>query len=314
MQELRLGEMIRRRREELNIKQGNLCEGICSRGTLSRFENGHQALSYKRVSVLLQRLGLPDNRFYALLSEDELALEEAEREARNASVALERASGEARPLAWAQFREQLAELEALGPDDPFIRQCSLSLRAAMGTEDGPYPFEVRLGMQLEAIRLTVPRFDLERIGLGPYSAEELRLILQIANTHTVAGQYGEAVRIFRMGMEYLDANGKGLSQYLFLKPSYIADYANALAWMGRYQEGLALAEEGILAGIDTRRYHVLSTLLWVKAYCCYHLGEREESVRLYRQVYSLLLATRDMGWIQILKEQVKELLGVELMD
>ncbi|MBD5099030.1 MAG: helix-turn-helix transcriptional regulator [Clostridiales bacterium] len=314
MQELRLGEMIRRRREELNISQQALCDGICSRGTLSRFENGHQALSYRRASVLLQRLGLPDNRSYVLLSEDELALEETEREARNAGVALERAAAEERPLAWARFREKLAALEALGPDDPFVQQCSLSLQAVMGTEDGPYPFEERLGMQLEALRLTVPRFDLEHIGQGLYSAEELRLIMQIASTHTAAERYGEAVRIYRIGTEYLEATGRGLPQYLFLKPSYIANHANALAWMGRYQEALELAEEGILAGIDTRRYHVLSTLLWVKAYCYYHLGQREESVRLYRQVYFLLLATRDMGWIQILKEQVKELLGVELTD
>lgn len=314
MQELRLGEMVRRRREELNISQEALCEGICSRGTLSRFENGHQALSYRRASVLLQRLGLPDNRSYVLLSGDELALEEAEWEARNASVALERASEAGRPLAWARFREKLAALEALGPDDPFIRQCLLSLRAVFGTEDGPYPFDVRLGMQLEAIRLTVPRFDLEHIGLGLYSAEELRIIMQIASTYAVAEQYGEAVRIYRVGMEYLDANFKGLPQYLFLKPSYIANHANALAWMGRYQEALESAEEGILAGLDTRRYHVLSTLLWVKAYCYYYLGQREESVRLYRQVYSLLLATREMGWIQILKEQVKELLGIELEE
>ena len=96
MQELRLGEMIRRRREELNINQEVLCEGLCDRSALSRFENGHQALSRKRVVALLQRLGLPDDRFYALLSEDELAPEEAEREARDASVSLGRASGEER--------------------------------------------------------------------------------------------------------------------------------------------------------------------------------------------------------------------------
>ena len=73
----------------MKIGQKNLCQGICSRGTLSRFENGRQTLSYNRVSALFQRLGLPDNCFYALLSEDELALKEAEREAREADEARE---------------------------------------------------------------------------------------------------------------------------------------------------------------------------------------------------------------------------------
>ncbi|MBD5083505.1 MAG: helix-turn-helix transcriptional regulator [Clostridiales bacterium] len=314
MQELRLGEMIRRRREELNISQETLCEGICSRGTLSRFENGHQALSYRRTSVILQRLGLPDSWFFARLSGGELALRNAEVDFRNAGVALARASKAERPLAWARFREKLTALEALGPDDPLIRQCSLSVRAVLGGEDGAYPFEERIRMLLEAIRITVPRFDLEHIGRGLYSAEELRIVMHLAEMHIGTGQYDEALRICREGTEYLEANFKSLPQYLFLKPSFTATHANTLAWMGRYQEGLEMAEEGILAGLDTRRHHALTTCLWIKAYCHGHLGHREESARLYRQTHSLLLATREMGRIPILKEQVWELLGIELEE
>ena len=314
MQELRLGEMVRRRREELNINQGDLCEGLCDRSVLSRFENGHQVLSRKRVVALLQRLGLPDGRFYALLSEDELALEEAEREARNASVALGRASATERGAAWARFREKLAALEALGPDNPFIRQCSLSLRAIYGTEEGPYPFEERLGMQLEALRLTVPRFDLEHIGLGPYSAEELRLIKQIASTYTEAGRYEEAVGIYRMALEYLDVNGQRLPQYSYLKPIYAAGCGNALSRMGRYQEALEITEEGLLASMESERYHEVATLLWVQAYCRYCMGEREKCISLYRQVHYMLAATRDMARLRYLDEENKKILGIEFSD
>ncbi|MDE6280424.1 MAG: helix-turn-helix transcriptional regulator [Oscillospiraceae bacterium] len=314
MQELRLGEMVRRRREELNINQDDLCEGLCDRSALSRFENGHQALSRKRVVALLQRLGLPDDRFYALLSEDELVLEAAEREARDASIALERASGEERGAAWPRFREKLAALEALGPDNPFIRQCTLSLRAVQGTEEGPYPFEERLGMLQEAIRLTVPRFDLERVGLGPYSAEELRLIKQIASTYTEAGRYEEAVRVYRMALEYLEANGQRLSQYAYLKPTYAAGCGNVLSRIGRYQEALEITEEGLLVSIESRRYHVVASLLWVQAYCRYCMGEREKCISLYRQVHYMLAATRDMARLQYLDEENKKILGIEFPD
>ena len=43
-------------------------------------------------------------------------------------------------------------------------------------------------------------------------------------------------------MEYLEANGRSLPQYFYLKPAYTANYANALAWTGRWQEALELAE------------------------------------------------------------------------
>ena len=81
---------------------------------------------------------------------------------------------------------------------------------------------------------------------------------------------------------------------------------------GNGEEALELAEEGVGECLDYRRYHMLDTLLWVKAYCCYRLDRREEGVRLYRQVYSLLLSTREMRRLQILREQVKELTGVDL--
>lgn len=314
MKELRLGEVIRRRRKEMNIPQERLCAGICSRGTLSRFENGSLSLSYKRVSALLERLGLPDGRLYLLMPEEELALEEAEREARSAGVALERAPAEERSTAWAQFRSALGRLEELGSNDPFARQCALSLRAVNGTEAGPYPFEERLAMQMEAIRLTMPRFDPEHIGLGPYSAEELRLIMLIANTYTEAHQYAEAERIYRMGLEYLEANGQYMRFYAHLMPSFIAKLANTLTYMGQYQEALEMAERGILAGLEYKRYHKLDILLWIKAYCCYHLAQREESAQLYRQAYHVLLATREMNRLQLLKDEVRDLLGMELED
>lgn len=314
MQELRLGEVVRRRREELNISQEALCEGLCDRTSLSRFENGQQTLSRKRVVALFQRLGLPDDRFYALLSQDELALEEAEREVRHASVRLERSPKAEQPGLWVLFREKMETLEALAPDDPFVRQCSLSVRAMQGTEDGPYGFEERLRMQLEAIRCTSPQFKLECVGRGSYSTEELRIIMQIAMTYSTAEQYEEAVRIYCMVLEYLEANGQKLSHYSYFKASYTANCSNALCRLGRYKEALDMAETGILVSLEERRYHVLSTLLWVQAYCYYHLGERERSVKLYRQVYYLLLSIREVGQLQSLQEQIKELLGIEFTE
>lgn len=75
-----------------------------------------------------------------------------------------------------------------------------------------------------------------------------------------------------------------------------------------------MAEKGILAGLEYKRFHALGTLLWVKAYCCYHLGRREESVPLYRQAYYVLLATREMSRLQLLEDEVRELLGMELEE
>ena len=72
MKEVFLGEVIRQRRLELGLTQEELCEGICEPMTISRFENGRQTPSRNRIKALLQRLGLPDDRFFGLLSTKEV--------------------------------------------------------------------------------------------------------------------------------------------------------------------------------------------------------------------------------------------------
>ena len=80
MQEMFLGEVIRRRRIELGLTQEALCEGICEPMTISRFERGQQTPSRNRVQALLFRLGLPDDRFFGLLSRHETEVEALQQE------------------------------------------------------------------------------------------------------------------------------------------------------------------------------------------------------------------------------------------
>ena len=74
MKNVFLGEYIKQRRLDLGLTQEQLCDGICEPMTLSRLENGKQTPSRNRINALLQRLGLPDDRYFALLSKNELEM------------------------------------------------------------------------------------------------------------------------------------------------------------------------------------------------------------------------------------------------
>lgn len=80
MQNFLLGEYIRQRRLDLGLTQAEVCSGICEPITLSRLENGKQTPSRNRINAILQRLGLPDDRYYALLSPNELKIEALKKE------------------------------------------------------------------------------------------------------------------------------------------------------------------------------------------------------------------------------------------
>ena len=74
MREIPIGAYIRQNREAQGLTQQQLCEGICEPATISRIENGQQTPCRSRLSALLQRLGLPDDRYFALLSPNEIEI------------------------------------------------------------------------------------------------------------------------------------------------------------------------------------------------------------------------------------------------
>lgn len=53
------GDYIREQRERMGVTQEDLCEGICSPGTLPKIENGRQGVRLNQYIALMERLGLP---------------------------------------------------------------------------------------------------------------------------------------------------------------------------------------------------------------------------------------------------------------
>ena len=147
MKEMFLGEYIKQERLKQKITQEQLCEGICDPITVSRMENGKQMPSYNRIRAFLQRLGLPDKRFFALLSKNEQEIKTLQDEIRADSIRFERAALEDRPHIQAAGLQKLEQLEKLAePDDRIIRQYIMSERATLGKPDGPYSPEERLNL------------------------------------------------------------------------------------------------------------------------------------------------------------------------
>lgn len=160
---------MKQRRLELGLTQEQLCEGICEPMTISRMENGRQTPSRNRINALLQRLGLPDARYFALLSKREEEIAALQKEIVACSVQRDTAHG----------RELLDQLEHITePDDHVTRQFILRSQVILGKAEGRYSAEEQLQMLMDALWMTVPHFDLEEISSGLYSFEEVKIINQ----------------------------------------------------------------------------------------------------------------------------------------
>jgi len=123
MKNVFLGEYVKQRRLDLGLTQEQLCYGICEPMTLSRLENGKQTPSRNRINALLQRLGLPDDRYFALLSKNELEMEALQKEIVACNVTEKVPEG----------FEKLAQFEKLAdPDDQIAQQFALRSRVLLG--------------------------------------------------------------------------------------------------------------------------------------------------------------------------------------
>lgn len=207
MKNVFLGEYVKQRLLDLGLTQEQLCDGICEPMTLSRLENGKQTPSRNRINALLQRLGLPDDRYFALLSKNELEMEALQKEIVACNVTEKVPEG----------FEKLAQFEKLAdPDDQIAQQFALRSRVLLGRLDGRYTPLEQIDLLMQAIQLTVPRFDLESIESFLYTRDEITIINQIGLAYSDAGQNKKAAEIYYQLLKYVRKHFKERSKCLLL--------------------------------------------------------------------------------------------------
>lgn len=286
MKEIFLGEVIRRRRIELGLTQEALCVGICEPTTISRFENGRQTPSRNHVKALLFRLGLPDDRFFGLLSQREIEIEALQQEITNCHVLLQHSKTEQRCAIREDLLQKHQALRTLiSPEDRLLQQFLLRSKYLMGTENGPYGLNKGMSLLTEAMRLTNPHFDLEHIGQSLYTSQEIKLINNMANCYMRANRHTEAVHILQQLLEYAQSHLGQLSYEKSHIPLITFNYALELKRVAQYAEAIRIAEYGQITSVQCGAYQLLPDLLAVLAESYFFLGEKGKSVDLYKQAF-----------------------------
>lgn len=315
MQHYFLGEAIKKRRQELGLTQEQLCEGICEPITISRLENGKQTPSRNRINALLERLDMPADRYYALLSKHELDVDALQREIASYNVQFKKASLDEKPKIRELALKMHDELQAIiDDDDSLSKQLILRSRVLLGTESGDFCFEEQICMLTEAIRLTVPRFDLDDISRSLYTTGEIKIINQLALAYSDAGEHSDAIGIWNQLYKYIRKHFHNIPLNRAHLNMIAYNYARELEFIGQYQKAIEIAEEGQRVCLDYGHYLSLPGLLAIQAECHCSLGNNNEGRDLYFQAYYLMKVTGDRRNLQILKRNALRDLNLELPD
>lgn len=297
MKAYNIGLFIKKKREEQHIRQEDLCRGICDKSTLSRIERGKQEPSSGILGVLLQRLGINEDQLAVLLGPKDFEISDLQKEivALNSQREYEKAAEKIRRL------EQLVE-----PTDKITQQFILRSKAlAYFSEDYPPSRE----LLFQALSLTLPDFDIDHISDYLLGIEEVKILNQLANSYSEAGDRRFAIHIYRQLFEdprkqLLNTEAK---VSLIIMLSY--NYSRLLGLERRYEEKIEIATIGQQACIQYNKCRLLGGLLLNIAYAQHGLGQDDECKANLIDSYYANHLMKNYKSCDVVKEYAKEIFG-----
>lgn len=194
MENGKIGSLIYRLRIGQGLGQEELCRGLCSKAALSRFETGERMPDRLLLNALMQRMGKAADQLATVLSADEYAYFVWKKQALNA-VGQKDMIG---------LELLLEKQEALTPkvNEVLQRQFYYRMKAVLAEGDP----EKSIELQRKALMLTIPDLRAGHMQQNLISAEEMRIILVLAEQMLKAGQEEEACRLLLEIAEYAQAH------------------------------------------------------------------------------------------------------------
>lgn len=302
MEEIFIGELIKKERIKRGITQEQLCEGLCQPITISRLERGIQAPSYKLIIALLQRLGLPDNKFYAVLNENEIKTERYLNKLTSLNIKYKRALTENKVYIKKDIIELLDVLKKAYKADVIIQQnirrTELLLKKDnVSTED-------QISEMFNTIKMTKPGFDIYNINSDIYTYDEVKMINHLAGLYNRNGEKEKVNLIMDSLYQYTGKRTtivKARAHFVLIA----VNYSNFLAEKNDLAEANRIVLEGRKTCIENGFCENLPGLIYVQSKIEKKLGNKDKAEDLCKQAYYLYKSVDDFFMAEKLSKNLK---------
>lgn len=228
-----LCEMILRTIQERGISQRDLCYGLCSESTFTRYLRGERHMDRLLMTVLMQRLGESPERFCPLLTEDEYVYFEWRQRVAVAQIHKD----------WNRLSLLLREPIACDTSCNEVLQRQYYLLVSGIVQEKCYGNREESLKALEkAISLTVPDYQTnlrERICLGVQEINALLLWQELQPDEEIS------YRMLKKLVGYIDVCYTDVQVKCRIYPQVVAQYLPLLNRREQYYECMTLAQKAI---------------------------------------------------------------------
>lgn len=309
MNEVFVGELIRKRRKELHLTQEELSNGICEASTLSRIENKRQTPTRNVLNALLARLGLSDERFYAAVTSEELKINKLFIEITNYNVEYEKTSKEEREVVKLKLLKKHAELQKIMDEDDNVSKQFL-IRSQVIISD--WSIEDKIKKLIEAMRLTKPNFELEEVKSGIFTFDEIKIIHLIAVSYAEGNNSEMAIEIWRKLLHNIEHRFEEISPARAQKDLILFGLARELLIIKNYECAWKYAEEGRELAVHCTIYQHLPGFIIILGECEYQFGNLNKSEYLFKQAYYLCESIGDKANRKLIYDGYLDYFGKEI--
>lgn len=219
------GDLVRELRTGQKISQQTLCRGLCSTSRLSKIEAGDLQPDIALAEALLQRLGMSERAFTFWGNEKDARFYELKFKIIHEHLV----SRETR-------QGYLAEMERLTDGENALYRQEYLVDIGYESED-PRENIFRLS---EALRLTLPDFDIYNISSCRLTWQELCILNIMAQNYQAAGEQGMATLYYSHILHYVEKNRPDVLLLNTFLPNVYDRYCQTLYRQNHHAELIAL--------------------------------------------------------------------------
>lgn len=300
MDNILFGEIIKNRREELNISQDELCEGILDRTALSRIENGKAECRKYVAEVLLERLNLPMEFYYASYSKkgiEQLLIKNQIKEV-------------IRMREYDKLADLIKKGEQFIDDSKLYHQFLLRSKATYVLRVEKDNGKAR-NILFDALKILHPDFSVDNI--KELYSEDIFILNMIANTYAEENNHETAISIFKSIVKIIKHKASNDSDSIRQLIMVQYNLSRSLGRSDYYKECLSVAEEAINLSIRYGTMTYLGELLMNKGYAlCSLNGRKEEGTLVLKDALTFNKLVGNLENVKIIKEDAKALFGIRL--